>query len=67
MALASCPHCGAVEVFLCCGQLRVIFALFCDRLIQRRLQRARIDLSKGVAGSNVLAFHEIDRRHLPSI
>ena len=62
--LASCQHCGAVEVLLGCGQLRVVFALFCDRLIQRRLQGVRIDLSKGVAGSNVLALHEIDRRQL---
>ena len=34
------------------------------RLMQYQEERARIDLSKGVAGLNVLAFHEIDRRQL---
>ena len=60
--LALHQHLVALQVLLGRRQLRLVFRLLCDRLVQRRLQRAGIDLSKGVACSNVLALYEVDGR-----
>ncbi len=48
------------QVLLGVDQLRLVLALFRHRLIERRLQRRRIDLGEDVAFVDLLALAEVD-------
>ena len=56
----------ALEVQLRVFQLRLILGLGRFRKIERRLERTRIDLSKNIAGFDILAFCESTLLELPS-